>query len=310
MLFEYAVEPKAIGSNWKDFRYLIEKFGFDRGRLISRFPNNWERAVIEAAQRSGMGDVRLKSVVERLQKARSAAIIRTGRQYNPSVGDWIENALLQQATNPFHAIIATQNRGDRNFILVPDDVEDDHPLMVAPRNWEVERAGSNLATAMAPLLKFSKEVLFVDRFFNIQDDRYKETLRASLAVVATNGTQGARCEIHYGEHDRRPPLELVERNAGRWLAGVIPVGMSIKLFGWKEKARGEDFHARYLLTDRGGMNVEAGFSAEGAHQKLLMALLELPVCQDKLAAFARGSTRYDLIEPVLEVFSDGTVRRT
>ena len=145
MLFEYAVEPQAIGSNWKDFRYLIEKFDFDRGRLISRFPSNWERAVIEAAQRSGMGDVRLKSVVERLQKARLAAIIRTGRQYNPSV-DWIENALLQQAMNPFQAIIATQNRGNRNFILIPDDVEDDQPLMVAPRNWEVERTGSNLAT--------------------------------------------------------------------------------------------------------------------------------------------------------------------
>ena len=40
MLFEYAVEPRAIGSNWKDFKYLIEKFGFDRGRLISRFQKN------------------------------------------------------------------------------------------------------------------------------------------------------------------------------------------------------------------------------------------------------------------------------
>jgi hypothetical protein len=37
MFFEYAVEPHAIGSNWQNFRYLIEKFGFDRGRLISQF---------------------------------------------------------------------------------------------------------------------------------------------------------------------------------------------------------------------------------------------------------------------------------
>ena len=41
MLFEYAVEPQAIGSNWQNFRYLIEKFGFDRGRLISQFPKAW-----------------------------------------------------------------------------------------------------------------------------------------------------------------------------------------------------------------------------------------------------------------------------
>ena len=31
MLHEYAVEPEAIGSDWKTFRYLLEKFGFDRG---------------------------------------------------------------------------------------------------------------------------------------------------------------------------------------------------------------------------------------------------------------------------------------
>jgi hypothetical protein len=104
-------------------------------------------------------------------------------------------------------------------------------------------------------------------------------------------------------------LEIVERNAGRWLAGVIPVGMSVRVFGWKEKVGGADFHARFLLTDRGGMNVEAGFSADGSHQKVFLVLLEGQVCQEKLSAFARGSTQYELIEPVLEIFSDGRVQR-
>jgi hypothetical protein len=40
MLYEYAVEPRAIGSNWETFRYVIEKFGFDKGRLISDFPHS------------------------------------------------------------------------------------------------------------------------------------------------------------------------------------------------------------------------------------------------------------------------------
>jgi len=50
MLFEYAVEPQAIGSSWQTFLYLIEKFGFDRGRLISRLPGKWEKKVIQAAK--------------------------------------------------------------------------------------------------------------------------------------------------------------------------------------------------------------------------------------------------------------------
>jgi len=309
MLFEYAVEPKAIGSNWKDFKYLIEKFGFDRGRLISRFPKKWERDVIEVAQQSGMGDVRLKSLVSRLQQAKTTALISSRRDYDPSVGDWLENALRQQQVQPFHAIIASENRGSRAYILVADEIDETDPLMVAPTNWEVPRVGADLAAAMAPLLRSSKDVLFVDRFFNLEDARYKETLKASLAIMASSGIADVRCEIHYVEHDKRPPLALVERHAGRWLAGVIPAGMSIKLFGWKEKVGGADFHARFLLTDRGGMNVEAGFSAEGPHQKVFLALLEEQICQMKMAAFARGATQYDLVEPVLEIFSDGVVKR-
>jgi hypothetical protein len=39
-----------------------------------------------------------------------------------------------------------------------------------------------------------------------------------------------------------------------------------KIKGWQKIKAGEDFHARYLLTDRGGIAVDAGFSAEGNHQ--------------------------------------------
>lgn len=309
MLFEYAVEPKAIGGSWHDFRYLIEKFGFDRGRLISRFPKKWEREVIEAAQQSGMKDVAFKNLVEKLQKAKVEALISSGRNYDPCAGDWLDNALKQQAIKPFHAIIASENRGEHDFILVAGEIDDTHRLMVASPNWEVDRVGAVLAEAMSPLLISAKKVLFVDRFFDIKNTRYKETLGAALAVIAANGSNTAQCEIHYVEHDSRPPPQVVERDAGKWLNGIIPAGMSVTLFGWKEKAGGADFHARDLLTDRGGMNVEAGFSAEGAHQRVRLSLLDLTLCQQRMACFGRGSTQYDLVEPVLTISSDGIVRR-
>lgn len=309
MLFEYAVEPRVIGSSWQNFRYWIEKFGFDRGRLISRFPKRWEREVIEAAQKAGMKDVRLKSLVEKLQRAKAKAIIASGRVYDPALGDWLDNALCQQAVKPFHAIVASEIRGACDVILVAEEVDDTHVLMIAPHSWEVARVGADLAEAMSPLLRSANTILLVDRYFDIRDLRYKETLKACLAVIAANGSNGVRCEIHYGEHDARPPAYLVEQNAARWLTGVIPKGMCITLFGWKERAGGADFHARYLLTDRGGVSVEAGYSAEGAHQKVHLALLDLALCDAKLNAFGRHSTEYDLVEPGLEISWDGKVRR-
>jgi hypothetical protein len=200
-------------------------------------------------------------------------------------------------------------RGARDVILVAEEVDDTHVLMVAPHSWEVGRVGTDLAAAMSPLLRSARTILFVDRYFDIRDARYKETLKASLAVVAENGSNGVRCEIHYGEHDARPPAYLVEQNAARWLAGVIPNDMCITLFGWKEKAGGADFHARYLLTDRGGMSVEAGFSAEGAHQRVHLALLDTALCGAKMSAFDPHSTEFNLVEPGLEISWDGKVRR-
>jgi len=309
MLFEYAVEPQAIGSSWQNFRYLIEKFGFDRGRLISRFPKKWEREVIEAAQKSGMGDVRLKSVVSRLQKAKLEALIASGRSYDPEVGDWLQNALLQHALNPFHAIIASANGGAYNFVLAADEIHAAHPLFASPVNWEVQRVGSSLASAMAPLLQTARQVLLVDKYFKFDDPRYKETLREALLTISAGGQGCFECEVHIAEYDRGPPITHIEQNVGRWLRGVIPNGMSLKIFCWKEKQGGEDFHARYLLTDRGGLNVEAGFSADGAHQRVQLTLLDFALARTKSGALTRGSAVYDLVQPVLEIGSDGTVHR-
>src|SRR5260370_39599753 len=99
-----------------------------------------------------MKDVRLKTLVEKLQKAKAEALINSSRTYDPAAGDWLYNALHQQAIKPFHAIIASENRGEHDFILIAGEMDDTHPLMVAPPNREVERVGAALAEAMSPLL--------------------------------------------------------------------------------------------------------------------------------------------------------------
>jgi hypothetical protein len=43
--------------------------------------------------------------------------------------------------------------------------------------------------------------------------------------------------------------------------------MTVTIYRWREKNGGADFHARYLLTDKGGIRVDAGFSAEGIIRK-------------------------------------------
>ena len=307
MLHEYAVEPHAMGSDWYTFRYLIDKFGFDRGRLISRFPKSWFREVYSAS--AGFSDTQRKYMEEMLAQAKKYKVVHSGRPYDPSLGGWLDNALAQQAAAPFHAIIAQVKPTEQEVVLEAANVDERHPLMAAPHTWEVARVGAVLANAMRPMLKSARIVLLVDPYFDIREARYQETLQACLEIAQSNNAGGTRCEIHYRDHDTRPPPEIVERQAHRWLDGIIPDGMSIALFAWQEKAGGEDFHARYLLTDVGGIGVDAGFSAEGNHQKVLLGLLALDFAQAKMEDFERGSSVYDLVEPVLEIGADGRTRR-
>jgi hypothetical protein len=307
MLFEYAIEPQAIGSNWQNFRYLIEKFGFDRGRLISQFPKAWFKDVYEAS--AAMKPIERARLEEALKQAKRSKVIRSGRPYDPAIGSWSQNAIAQHAVAPFHAIIAEQNPAAHPQLVTVDEVDEQHPLMVSAHTWEVERVGTTLASALCPLLKSAKSVLFVDRYFDIREPQYQETLQACLAVIHASGGAGVRCEIHFCHHHTRPRPEVIERDAHKWIRGVMPAGMSFTLFAWSERTGGADFHARYLLTDIGGMNVEAGFSAVGAHQKVQLGLLPLDFAQNRLNALERASAVYDLVGPVLEVRSDGTVHR-
>ena len=217
--------------------------------------------------------------------------------------------MAQQAIAPFHAIIAAENPPVRAEVVLVGDADEDHPLMISGHTWEVARVGATLADAMGPLLRSANTVLLVDRYFDISKSEYRETLQACLGVLNSTGHADVRCEIHFCDHDTRAPTEIVEREAHKWLRGIVPAEMSIALFAWRERAGGEDFHARYLLTDVGGINVEAGFSADGQHQQVQLSLLDFDFSQRKLNALRRGSTIYELVEPVLEVSSDGTVGR-
>jgi hypothetical protein len=309
MLFEYAVEPNAVGSSWSNARYWLEKFGFDRGRLISRFPHKWERKVLEAARAAGMSEVHYKSLVEKLTRAKSTSVVSFSREYDHAIPSWLDNALQQHSLRPFHAIVVSEANKLTDFMLSADTEDDAHRLMVAATNWEVRRVGAELAKTMAPLLQTARRVIFVDPFFDIRESNYRATLKDCLALVSASGNAEVEYEIHYRDSDSRPPAEFVVRNAHTWLTGIIPAGKFIKLFAWKERRGGEDFHDRFLLTDRGGMTIGAGFSADGAHQNAQIALLDPAVWAAKLKALDRSATVYELADPVLAVHSDGRVTR-
>jgi len=303
VFYEYAVEPRAIGADWATFRYWIEKFGFDQGRLISQFPRHWFRDVHEAAQ--NLKPMEKARITEALQQAKKTKTIRCNRPYNPASGDWLQNALTEHERQAFHAIVAKNNPTGSGVVLLVDDADENQPLLAVATDSTVQRDAPSLSAAMKDMLRFGSRILFVDPFFSPFNGHYRSTLRACLNIVGQTNNQ-AQCEIHYRRNNRgaqgEPPApEAIRHGASNVFPGVIPAGLTVTLFCWQERVGGADFHARYLLTDKGGIGIDAGFSAEGAHQTTDMHLMSYSLSQEKLAHFARASSTYQLVEPVIRV---------
>ena len=307
MLYEYAVEPAAISSDWKTCLYLAEKFGFDRGRLLSLFPKKWLPLAFEGARH--LSDIEKARVVEKLTKLKRVSSIRSGRNYDPAIGDWLQNALAQQqGDDPFHAIIATTNPTSSTSVVLVGEVDEANPLIAVPHDAAIAREALELVAAMRLLLRSADTVLFVDAYYDPFNARYQDTLRACLKVVH-EGNPSAACEIHHLDYGKCPPVEVIEREAKQKFAKVIPDGMAVSIFRWRERQNGEDFHARFVLTDKGGIGIDAGLSAEGNHQTTIMHLMSCGLVGQRVQALARAATVYELVEPILRIDAHGKVDR-
>ena len=307
MYQEYAVEPAAIGSSWETFRYLIEKFGFQEGRLISRFPAKWERLVIEAAKMADVSDIAFSRITEKLRKEKRIKIINSSREYNSNLGSWIANARTAHVVKPFHAIIA-QGRHKEDEIVAPEDLEESHPLMIASRSRNVPRTSKKLAEAFLPLLLSAREVDIVDPFFDLQNPQYTNLLSLLLSSMydsRKNKKENLSIRIHFRRNGGEPSEQFLLQNAHKWVRGWIPESFELHLYEWREKPGGEDFHARFLLCDCGGLIVDPGFAAVGQHESAAISLLDYQHVQGLRGNFAVGATVYDKAGNAVRIKSNG-----
>jgi hypothetical protein len=74
--------------------------------------------------------------------------------------------------------------------------------------------------------------------------RYQNAIRECLKVVHAANPH-AICEIHHLDLPRSPPIDAIECEARAKFGNVIPQGMTVTIYRWRQKNGGTDFHARY-----------------------------------------------------------------
>jgi len=301
---EYAVDPATLASSWTTFLYLTEKFGFEKGRLISDFPpTKWANQVKVAA--GPLADVEKKKLMEKLQSRREMILAKTGRYFSVRA-TWLESAIFAHRSEPFHGIISDNSSQTHSSMVCSQDCQETHPLM-CPLSGPVERTPEALAAAARLLLVNSRRIKFVDPYFDLRGDRWLDVLKEFLDVVYQRGYANSQCEYHYGERDQgQTPVEFAN-SCGSRLRGIVPSGMTVTFVRWRQKSPGERLHARYILTERGGLIFEGGLDRGGDGQTTDINLLDPAPLKMRWEAFNIASTVYELIKPIVSVDSAGHV---
>ena len=275
MLYEYALEP-ALLNNWKDFRYFTEKFGFSEGRLISLFPKEWKSIVftlLSECDARECSEIQLKRAETLLFEKDSADIIPFDNkilvrrhEWNPEK-DWLTNAEIEHRKRPFRAILAKENPRSKDFVLEGDNIEDDTPLFHIEKTPVTSRSDREMAGLVGPVLQDAKEILLIDPHFGPENPRHRRPMKEFLATAIRGRDVSSleRVEIHLkvkakstDEERRKREATFFRDEALKELPQLIPKDMKVRLVRWSERAPGELFHKRYILTNRGGVGFKDG----------------------------------------------------
>lgn len=276
MLYEYAVEPACL-SEWHNFRYLLENFGVSHGRLISQFPKDWPRKVFDACTSFSFRQ-RQQLQIE-LDRIKKHALVRSDRVCQKAT--WLESAIEQHAVGkPFHAIIVKEAEGKPDYVLRADDLSNNNKLWKTKREDKIARTPTDLGNAIRHLLCMSDRILFVDKMYHPAKSRWQETLIHFIKIASEGRTPPSfeyHCEIDNDSLGKNAAQRIMDYQliGDKMLKPDLPTGTSIRLHRWtKWTDKSDFFHARYILTDRGGVRIDWGLDSGKPGQNTDVSLLD------------------------------------
>lgn len=296
MLKEFALQPSLL-SDWPTCRFLLDKFGYGRGRVISRYPKQWTRLAYESlSDDRPMEKKRIEVALTRLK----AALYPRYYEWDAEKA-WLNNAVEEHGKRPFCAIVSNDNANGHEAVIREEDLdEDDEPRWKADSQRRIPRTAVDMAACAEVLLRHAKVILFVDRNFNPEVVRFRRPLEAFLRVAASRqpGIPIQRIEIHTG-HTSAGVKPHFDAQCRRYLPGIIPRGLKVRMVRWDHAY----LHNRFVLTECGGLKFGIGLDdqAGGNLSHDLVDLLEPDPYEGTWKEYQRDTPVFPLIEDDLVI---------
>ena len=302
MINVYALDPELL-TNWSDFRYFISCFGYDKGRLIARYPNKWKKRIYDSVQGSPVEKKRIEIALQRIDDR----IVRQKNREFDGDSNWLENAIKENAVRPFQAIVSRQatEKSVANLIHA-DNIEDTTDYDTLPADdarqfWKapiskvVERDAATMAKEVADLVKAGETIRFVDGYFGPDALQYFEPFKAFMGLFDNRDLTSLQVEFHC----RCITDEIYFRGkCTDWVAPSIPAGLQVKFYRWQE----DQMHNRFVLTEKGGVAFLEGLAGyRGTGRKTdVIALLHRDTVDTLNREFTADTTEMTLVD-VIEI---------
>lgn len=292
MIKEFALEPEVLAEPG-NIRYFLEQFDIHKGRLIAEYPKRWASEVYRLAVRE-LRPMELKRFQVHLEKLDQKLIPHDSRRaFDRENLTWLQNAEGVQTAGvaSFDGIVARQNPRSHADVLIADNVDESQDSWVVPRQICAARTTADCVAAASRILDLSREIIFVDPYFDATDSRWKRMLKALVVHAANSGLKKSRIELQCCIH---PKASLhFWQDCRDELPSWIPVGIELVVRRWQARRGGERFHRRYLLTERGGLAFEGGLDEGHANETTDIYLLEETLRQQRWPQYQTGSTVFD-----------------
>lgn len=258
MIHEYALEPEMVATWGKreNYRFFIRAFDEGKGRRVSRYPKSWAKKVWNAY--AGRSDFEKKRLEELLIRITENMVKRKNCQWDENIGGWLQNAIKEHERFPFHAIIARKNSVNHSAVVCEDDLSlSTCPKWETPHGISISRNASNMADIVWQMLFCCRWVRFIDPFFSQCKNGHRTSLAAFLKILKAERPVGSPEAVEIHTRGGGADMDFLKD----FFENIIPAGISLVLFQWREKPGSQKLHNRYILTDLGGVSFYHGLDA-------------------------------------------------
>jgi len=263
MIKEVAIDPEVMAT-WQHFRELWADLGVTQGRLVAEYPPGWRDIVCEKAYK--VSSAKAASIAARLKplpgNGGAKRWVATNRGFDRGK-DWLTNAEKHDVPGGFAAIVAKKNPRAKRCVLTAGEFDPEVTPWSTASQLEVTRDTTKLLECSEFLLRVSHELVLVEPNFDVTEGRFRDPLEA-LVNCRAKGQSWSRLELHVrfptDKQGNYVPSALPSQmgNARHFLAPLIPVGNTLHLFFWQRKVDGKRIHARYIMTELGGLQPDHG----------------------------------------------------